>query len=425
MSNDDYSISRNTHRKPYKIIEESLTGTNISLKNFFFKNGANVYVFTYENQGAVRHTVIDSGDIYYQKEILKIFVENNINLKNIERIIITHGHGDHYGLAYLLARESGAKILVHQNFQRITKGEFTKEEKRLINLSNIAELKKCNFDYLPISENKGAHTISGSLFSSLIEPISIGDAGKLELLACPPDHPTHTPDQLVVLYSLNSVKGSGESPFQNSHLADNMIFSGDLWLMRGPQFDLNFRYVYRRTKFYFFKLKALIFKKEMVRPNAREQDPVAKEALKTGFCLIRVKPGHGEEFIGSRIIPNALLSDRDIIVKLGYSQGSSHSILKQKGLAEKIAELNELAYKSFVKELLVWRELGYSPSEVTTILVRIYKEQSDGSAAVRRDRKERRERLKETLTRLKDDEAQSEPIRQLAVSVLSGIKAIG
>ena len=251
MNNKNRLLSRNIHRKPYKIIKEKLTGTNISLTNFFFRNGANVYVLTYEKQGGIKHTVIDSGDIYYKNEIVPIFIENSIVPGNIERIIITHGHGDHYGSAYLLAKVSGAKILVHKNFQRIIEGEFTEEEKRWINVSNISELRKCNIDYLPLTGEKGTYDISGLSFPNLTEPIEIGDAGNLEILACPPGNPTHSPDQIVVLYSLKNYAGSEESPFQTSHLTDNMIFSGDLWLMRGPLFDFSFRRLYRRTRFYF------------------------------------------------------------------------------------------------------------------------------------------------------------------------------
>jgi hypothetical protein len=83
-----------------------------------------------------------------------------------------------------------------------------------------------------------------------------------------------------------------------------------------------------------------------------------------------------------------------------------------------------LAYRTFIKELLFWRELGYSFSEVSNLFIRIYKEQIDGDAAVRRDRKERRERLKETLARLKNDEAEPKVIRQLAVSTLSKLEEI-
>jgi glyoxylase-like metal-dependent hydrolase (beta-lactamase superfamily II) len=418
-----YSKFNHPQRKPYKIVKEKLTG-NINLINFFFRNGANVYVFVYEKQGEIRYTFIDAGDIYFQNAMLPIFIENDINPKNIERIIITHGHGDHYGLAYLLAKESGATILVHKNFQRIIEGALSPEEKRWLNVSNISEIKKCNIVYLPSPGQEGSRIIGGLSFNSLIEPIKIGNTGKLEILACPPGNPTHSPEQIIILYSLQNNTESQDSPFQTSHLKDNILFSGDLWLMRGPQFNLSFNHLYRRTRFHFFKLKTAITGKGMLRPNAREQDPLAKEALKTGFCLIRVKPGHGEEFIGTRIIPNALLSDRDLIFKLGYPENSHRSILNRRDLDFRIRDLKESAYRAFIEELLFWGELGYSPSDITALLVCIYKEQSDGSAAVRKDRKERRKRLKQTLTRLKNDTAEPGAIRQLAASTLSYLQGI-
>ena len=314
------NVFANPRRQPYKIVKEKLAGENINLISFYFRNGANVYVLTYKKQGVTRYTVIDAGDIFFKNEMLPIFAENDIHPRNIERIIITHGHGDHYGLAYQLAKVSGATILVHKNFQRIIEGKLNSEEKRWLNISNLSEMKKCHIEYLPSSGAKGSTIISGISFSNLIEPIMIGDSGKLEILACPPGTPTHSPKQIIVLYSLYSHTRPEESPFETSHLKDNILFPGDLWLMKGTQFDFNINHLYRRARFRFYRLSNTITGKGILRPNAREQDPVAKEALKTGFCLIRVKPGHGDEFIGSRIIPNTLLSDRDLVMKLGFPE---------------------------------------------------------------------------------------------------------
>ena len=72
----------------------------------------------------------------------------------------------------------------------------------------------------------------------------------------------------------------------------------------------------------------------------------------------------------------------------------------------------------------MWLKLGYSLSEISALLVRIYREQSDGNKQVRRDRKERRIRIKDTLTRLKNDEAVPQEMRQIAVSTLSELKSI-
>jgi hypothetical protein len=160
------------------------------------------------------------------------------------------------------------------------------------------------------------------------------------------------------------------------------------------------------------------------RRDPREQDAEAKEALKTGFSLIRVKPGHGEEFLGSRIIPQSLVADRDLLVRLGYPMDSDKSILSSNNLAAQVSEIMEQAYAGFVSELLLWKEFGYNSSELSDFLVRIYLEQSGGARLVQQDRKERRQRLKETLARLKEDQDQPEALRELAGSTLSAVKKI-
>ena len=110
---------------------------------------------------------------------------------------------------------------------------------------------------------------------------------------------------------------------------------------------------------------------------------------------------------------------RDLIVKLGYSENDDKAILKQKELAPKIASLKDQAYEDFVSELVYWLKLGYTPDEIAALLVRIYKEQSGGTAIVKNDRKQRRVILKATLARLKEDKTQPAELRQLAERTIS------
>jgi hypothetical protein len=158
--------------------------------------------------------------------------------------------------------------------------------------------------------------------------------------------------------------------------------------------------------------------------DPRQQDPKAKEALKRGFCLIRVKPGHGEEFLGTRIIPIGLLAERDVLVELGYPLDADKSILRSRDLAPEITARREQAYAGFVKELVLWMKLGYTFDEMTELLLRIYTEQSGGGYLVEKDRKERREQLKATLARLKGDEAQPDRVRHLAEASQSKLNSI-
>jgi len=54
----------------------------------------------------------------------------------------------------------------------------------------------------------------------------------------------------------------------------------------------------------------------MVSLSWSRMSPV-KEALKGHFSVVRVKPGHGQEFLGSRILPLGLPADSDLLKTLG------------------------------------------------------------------------------------------------------------
>lgn len=410
--------------KAYEIIKEKLSGTNACLTSFIFHHGANFYVFSYEKAGVTSYTFVDTGDWRYRNQVLSILKENNIDLSNIERIIITHRHPDHCGLADILAAGPRAKILVHSNFRSFVEGEISQEERRWLGGVYQSRLKGCDIVYLPQLQGGKSINISGVDFPSLMESIEIGDSGKLEILACPESVPTHSPDQIIVLYTPGSNPYTHNEKQSGFMPTDEILFPGDLWLMIGPLFGRDFRSISWRLRFGVRRLRSLISGKDGFRRDPREQDTQAKEALKRGFCLIRVKPGHNEEFIGSRIIPKSLLADRDLLIELGYSNNVDKSILSSSHLLPKIADIKEKAYSYFVGELRLWIELGYTINDVSELLVRIYKEQSGGSRLVRRDRKERRARLKETLYRLEDDKVGSDQLCKLAETTLSKLEAI-
>jgi hypothetical protein len=409
-------------RKPYKIVKETLKGTNITLTSFYFNNSANVYAFSYEKEGKIRHTLIDSGDPYYKNEMLSILKENKIDPANIERIMITHSHLDHLGLADLVARESGARIVVQESFKKVAEGTIDTEERRFFRGFDPSKFKNCDIQYLPVPGRNETRNISGISFSSLAEPMNLGGIGMLEMLSPPESRLTHSTDQVLVLYSPINITDEYDLKIHNGwHPTDCMVFSGDLWLMQGPMYNRGMSFLFRRLWFFFYRMKNRSTKNRF-RRDFREEDPEAKNALKNGFPLVRVKPGHGTEFIGSRIIPNGLLADRDLLVKLGYSENDSKAILKQKDLTQKIASLKEQAYKDFGSELVYWLKMGYNSDEIAALLVRIYKEQSGGTAIVRNDRKQRRVILKAMLARLKEDKIQLEELRQSAETALQDLK---
>ncbi len=408
--------------KLYKVLMETLPGSDASLTTFRFLRGGNFYVFSYLKDGLTRHTLIDTGDSFYENQILTLLTENGVTPSAIERIIITHSHPDHSGSAYVLARESGAKILVHAKFRSYVESEPTLEERVWMGKFSLSRLKGQDVSYISPSNSKNESiNIGGVDFPKLGEPIEIG-AGKLLILASPKGIPTHSPDQIIIVYLVGS-NSSIKDKKQGSFLPmDDMLFSGDLWLMEGPAFRWGIR---RRIRFVSGQTRRLLTGKGLIRLNFIQQDMEAREALKRGFCLLRVKPGHGDEFIGSRILPQGLLADRDLLLALGYSLNDDISILKAAYLAPRIADLKEKAYAGFVRELLLWGELGYKFDDMSNILLRIYAEQSGGGTPmVREDRRERRVRFIETLKRLKNDESRPEALRKLAEFTLPRLRKV-
>jgi len=57
---------------PYKVVTEKLSDGKSDLKSFYFKLGANFYVFSYDNKGVRRHTFIDAGDLLHRNRMLAI-----------------------------------------------------------------------------------------------------------------------------------------------------------------------------------------------------------------------------------------------------------------------------------------------------------------------------------------------------------------
>jgi glyoxylase-like metal-dependent hydrolase (beta-lactamase superfamily II) len=401
------------------VIKETLAGGKGHLTNLVFRHGGNVYILTYQRGGLTRHTFIDAGDSRHGGEMLSILAENGVNPADIERIVITHRHPDHFGLAYLLAGESGAKVVAHRSFRDLVEGEVGQMERRWLDNSDLSGLRQCDIEYLHESNTGKTVKLSGVNFPILAEVVDIGEGGRVEILGCPQSEITHSPDQIVVLYSPRDDPHPHEQSSEGFRPTDDIIFSGDLWLMRGPMFSHDMTDIRWRVRAGLRQMRSLMSGGSVVRRDPRVQDAEAKDALKKGFCLIRVKPGHGNEFLGARIIPRSLLADRDLLVEFGYPFDASLSLLKSSDLAPRVTARREEAYVSFINELVLWTELGYTPDEISGLLVRIYREQVGGGPLVEKDRHERRERLKGLLARLRADEAQPDSIRRLAESTQS------
>lgn len=415
---------RTYDQDPYKVTSELLDKSGTELTCFFFRYGANFYVFSYDDHGSRRHTLIDAGDTRYRKRATTILTDNGIAPDQIERIIITHSHHDHFGMADLLAGESGASIVVHTNFRSLVEEPLSDDQRRWLKGFDQSRLKRCNMKYLRPSDHGTMTTINGLDFPGLAAPIPIGDTGRLEILACPESPMMHTTDQIIVRYSPKSSPHSTEDGNDSYRPGDDVLFSGDLWLMHGPLFARGFRHFMLHLRFGYFRMKALLSGKRLPRRDPRIQDAAAKDALKRGFCLVRVMPGHGDEFLGTRVIPRSFLADRDLLMELGYPMDADKSILRSPDNAQKVTDIREKAHAAFMEELLLWKDLGYDTEEISELLAGIYREQDGGGYLVKDDREERRERITETLTRMAADEAGKDGLSSLAELTLSKLKNI-
>ena len=398
-----------------RIMKERLKGTDIDLRDFVFSPGGNVYVFSYEKEGSRRHTFIDSGDRRYRDKMFPLLMENGIDPADIERIIITHRHLDHCGLTEMLARESGAKIVVHPRYRDFVEGNVREEERWWLRGFDPTRLKHYDIEYLAPQRGVEMRNIGGIDFPPLGGTFDLGEGARLEILACPESDNKHTDDQLIVLYSPSGQLRDRAITANGFRPADDVIFAGDLWLMQGPFYESSpIRNIPHALRFMRYRIRSRMSGYPIPRVSIREQDEAAKEALKTGFNLIRVKPGHGDEFLGSRIIPQGLLANRDLLVKLGYAINGDESILKKNDNESKVEALKEKAYLTFTEELLTWGKWGYNAEEISGLLVRIHREQRGGRGSIKKDRKERRALLRATLVRLRDDMDGPDKLRRIA-----------
>jgi glyoxylase-like metal-dependent hydrolase (beta-lactamase superfamily II) len=407
--------------REYLTVTKEQLGGGVHSTSLLFHPGGNVYVLTYRENGLEKHTLVDSGDERYYDEMLSILGENDINVNNIERIVITHRHSDHIGLAYLLAKDSGAKIIAHHSFRSYV--ETGQADGGWLNDSDHSHLKDCDIEYLVESEASDKIQLAGVNFPNMSGEIDIGESGCLNILGSPKTRTTHSPDQLIVLYSPRHDPHPHMESIGGFRPTDDIIFSGDLWLMRGPMFNYSGLDLMWSLRVGLRQMGSLMSGSGFIRRDPRAQDAEAKDALKKGFCLIRVKPGHGDEFLGSRILPRSLMADNDILVEFGYPLNTGKEILRSPELASKVADRREQAYVYFTEELALWIKLDYDIEEISKLLVRIYREQSGGGPLVEEDRRERREQLKILLSRLSQDDIQPVELREAARTTQDTLKA--
>ncbi len=93
-------------------MDKSLVTINIPLPDYFTYSAVNIYLIKEEPV-----TLIDTGP--YTENILlilkKAFNEHNLLFSDIKRILLTHGHVDHSGLAGYFEKNFGTEVFIHKN----------------------------------------------------------------------------------------------------------------------------------------------------------------------------------------------------------------------------------------------------------------------------------------------------------------------
>ncbi len=93
----------------------------LSLSNSAFEGDNNTYLFADEREV----TMIDTGDGMpgTREQLESAFAERGLTFADVDRIFLTHWHGDHTGLAGEIQSESGAEVYVHESDAPLVEGD--------------------------------------------------------------------------------------------------------------------------------------------------------------------------------------------------------------------------------------------------------------------------------------------------------------
>lgn len=135
----------------------------ISLSNSAFEGDNNVYLFT---QGS-ETVMIDTGDRMKstRDQLAAKLADHGVGFADIDRVFLTHWHGDHTGQAGAIREQSGAEILIHERDAPLLEGDQaawsdmeTLRESYLEEWGVPPEKKRALLDLMPGSEMVGKST---------------------------------------------------------------------------------------------------------------------------------------------------------------------------------------------------------------------------------------------------------------------------
>jgi glyoxylase-like metal-dependent hydrolase (beta-lactamase superfamily II) len=241
----------------------------------FVEAGGPVNCFTIENEDG-SFTLFDTGVNTAEgtMTVRALAAQAGVDLRRVSRIIVSHGHVDHYGNAQALAEESGARVSVH-----------AADRTKVLGLERYTQLLERHHAYflrLGLSEDalgtmrlKARNGLEGRVIDEArLDPLVDGQLFRFKHFEATVVHcPGHTPG-LVCLHAP----------------AHRLLFADDHLLARvSPNPLLDLSQGEGETKF----LALVKYVQSAQRVRALELD-----------CVL---PGHGEAFTGHRSLIDGLL----------------------------------------------------------------------------------------------------------------------
>ena len=111
-------------------MEIPLPGVEYSIHQIQLPFGVNVYLISYGFGRAQKNVLIDTGAGFYFEKLKEILEKKfNIAVKDIDKIILTHGHPEHIGaLGYFLEENSSIKVMAHPGIKEVIHNIFPEDE---------------------------------------------------------------------------------------------------------------------------------------------------------------------------------------------------------------------------------------------------------------------------------------------------------
>ncbi|MDQ2050970.1 MBL fold metallo-hydrolase [Natronolimnohabitans sp. A-GB9] len=185
----------------------------LSLSNSAFEGNNNAYLFADDREVVL----IDTGDgmATTREQLEAAFADRGLTFADVDRIFLTHWHGDHTGLAGTIQAESGADVYVHADDAPLVEGDEDA-------WATMEETQEAYFEEWGMPEEKRA---------ALRERLADGKtAPQAPTVTTFTDGETFSIGERTLEVVHTSGHAAGLSTFETTHDGQRVVFSGDALL---------------------------------------------------------------------------------------------------------------------------------------------------------------------------------------------------